>query len=556
MLGQGGKVAAQEGIGGVFQMEGDRQGWQSRIPQQAGIPKPLLELRVFGFGLYCKLQIGDGVFVCGVSLGFLRQRAQPAQGIEKLLDGAVENPSAPCGKQCVSTKQRWMGVIGQVSAEIGEMILGMPGGGQHPGVQVDFGNIDGITMADSFIHAKGLAAGWSDDARLWPSRLERRDAIDVVMMMVRDQDSRQGRASAAEFIKHGLGLARIHHDNDRVRADAPYIVIFQRWNGADGIAAVGRIGDLADFSDHRSSKWALNEWKRMDKPDGAMPPLPGTQDHKANPNSWSQWLRTPQGQSLLAWERKQLAHTVDNFFGYHAIQLGMPSLDALLTNRMPHRIHVLAGRERAQTDDDAWQPDLRVADYGELPLASQSIDLVVLPHQLECSLDPHQLLREVDRVLRPEGHLVILGINPWSLWGARQVMPCWLAPAFLPRTGLISAPRMRDWIRLLGFEPADTVYGIYTWPFQRQPWLIRSQRLLEYAGDRLWPVCGALYLISAVKRVRSMRLIGPAWRRATGPAGTAVALGGQGPSCSIPDAADHKTQWSWMRLKWAVRQQE
>ena len=132
-----------------------------------------------------------------------------------------------------------------------------------------------------------------------------------------------------------------------------------------------------------------------------------------------------------------------------------------------------------------------------------------MPHRLEDCTDPHQLLREVDRVLRPEGRLVVLGINPWSLWGLRQALPGWLGGGFLPHAGaLIGAPHVRDWIRLLSFEPDDTVYGGYAWPFLRQEWLARSQRFLERAGDRWWPVCGAVYLVCAVKRVRGMRLVG------------------------------------------------
>lgn len=72
--------------------------------------------------------------------------------------------------------------------------------------------------------------------------------------------------------------------------------------------------------------------------------------------------------------------------------------------------------------------------------------------------------------------------------------------------------RVRDWIRLLDFEPAPTVYGGYALPIARHEWLARSQRLMERAGDRWWPVCGAFFLMTAVKRVRGMRLVGPVWR--------------------------------------------
>ena len=213
---------------------------------------------------------------------------------------------------------------------------------------------------------------------------------------------------------------------------------------------------------------------------------------------------------------------------------------------MPHRIRVLQGTRPVAEGE--WQPDLRVADYGELPFASQSVDLVVMPHRLEDCTDPHQLLREVDRVLRPEGHLVVLGINPWSLWGLRQALPGWLGGGFLPHAGtLIGAPHVRDWIRLLSFEPDDTVYGGYAWPFLRQEWLARSQRFLERAGDRWWPVCGAVYLVGAVRRVRGMRLVGPAWRGVPARHGAAVAMGGRGSSCREPASMSAEDKGSRLR---------
>lgn len=226
---------------------------------------------------------------------------------------------------------------------------------------------------------------------------------------------------------------------------------------------------------------------------------------------WPQWLASAPGRYLLDWEARELDRAVANVFGYYAVQLGMPALDALGASRMPHRIRVLAGMQPATEGE--WAPALRVADYRALPFASHSIDLVVLAHQLELSEDPHQLLREVDRVLRPDGHLIVVGLNPWSLWGLRQLLPAWPVRPFIPPHGSwIAAPQVRDWIRLLDFEPAATVYGCYALPLKRAEWLARSSRLLERPGDRWWPVCGAAYLQQAVKRVHGMRLIGPLWQ--------------------------------------------
>ena len=49
------------------------------------------------------------------------------------------------------------------------------------------------------------------------------------------------------------------------------------------------------------------------------------------------WLTTPPGRYLLAWEQERLDHAVTDIFGFHALQLGLPEVDTLRNNRMPHR---------------------------------------------------------------------------------------------------------------------------------------------------------------------------------------------------------------------------
>jgi SAM-dependent methyltransferase len=155
---------------------------------------------------------------------------------------------------------------------------------------------------------------------------------------------------------------------------------------------------------------------------------------------------------------------------------------------------------------------VRIEHPEELPFDGQSLDLVVLPHALEFAADPHQVLREVDRVLRPEGRLIVTGFNPVSLWGARQLALRPVLRPFLPGEGqVIAVPRLRDWCKLLGLEADRARYGCWRPPCRTQLWLDRT-RFMESVGDRWWPICGATYLIAATKRVRGMRLIGPAWK--------------------------------------------
>ena len=211
-----------------------------------------------------------------------------------------------------------------------------------------------------------------------------------------------------------------------------------------------------------------------------------------------EWLQTPQGRYLLDWEQDGLDRLVADIFGYHAVQLGLSGFDLLRANRMPRRI-----------DCGPQGRDLRCTEY-ELPFATGSLDLVLLPHVLEFSAPPHRVLREVERVLVPEGSVVISGFNPLSLWGLRRLIARRGAEA--PWSGHYrSAMRIRDWLNLLGFEIQESRFGCYAPPLRTPQWLERWG-CLDRAGSRWWPVLGAGYLLHGVKRVQGMRLITPHWR--------------------------------------------
>jgi SAM-dependent methyltransferase len=186
------------------------------------------------------------------------------------------------------------------------------------------------------------------------------------------------------------------------------------------------------------------------------------------------WLATPAGRYVREWEQRCLDSLTADIFGFNALQVGMPQIDALAANRMPHKwlsdlaLPASAVSIETNTADkiplETEQADLLAAeeaaaaprrialvhDFTELPFPSRSLDLVVLPHVLECSPEPHQILREVERVLIPEGQLIICGFNPASLWGARQGIGLLSGEPYLPRASeFIGLPRLKDWLKLL-----------------------------------------------------------------------------------------------------------
>ncbi len=224
---------------------------------------------------------------------------------------------------------------------------------------------------------------------------------------------------------------------------------------------------------------------------------------QTSPTTAGEWFAAPLGEYLLARELDYFDRAVSDFFGYNAFQLGMTEHDLLRASRIPMRCHI----------DPGGGAQLR-ADFHDLPIASNSTDLVVLPHVLEFSAHPHQILREVERVLLPEAHVVISGFNPRSLWGMRRVFRS--GDQYPWRGRFINLPRLKDWLALLGFEIIAGQMSCYAPPCAQQKWLTRFA-CMESAGDRWWPMAGGVYYLQAVKRVRGVRLITPKWSDSLAP---------------------------------------
>ena len=208
---------------------------------------------------------------------------------------------------------------------------------------------------------------------------------------------------------------------------------------------------------------------------------------------------------MLRWELDQFDNAVEDIFGFRAVQIGLPDIDFLRRNRISYRFPLSLEPGAAVT-----------ADPLRMPIASQSVDLLVLPHVLEFSPDPHLVLREAERVLMPEGQIVISGFNTLSFWGLKQSLA--RRGANSPwNARMIGLLRLKDWLKLLGFELNGGKFGCYAPPFASVKWLSRFA-FMEKAGARWWPIAGGVYVVRAVKRTVGMRLVTPAWKKERTPA--------------------------------------
>jgi SAM-dependent methyltransferase len=216
------------------------------------------------------------------------------------------------------------------------------------------------------------------------------------------------------------------------------------------------------------------------------------------------WFDQPLGRSLWAAEADRLRPTLAALQALTAIQIGDIAGTELLDS-CAAPLKILVGHPASSVENSV------VAMPDALPFDSASIDLALLPHTLDFATNPHEVLREVDRVLLPEGNMVIVGFNPYSLWGLRRLFRRRSAPVVPWNAHFISLHRIKDWLKLLNFEISEGAMVYYRPPLCSQAAIDRLY-LLDAIGNRWWPMAAAVYMIVARKRVEGMTPIRPRWR--------------------------------------------
>lgn len=222
------------------------------------------------------------------------------------------------------------------------------------------------------------------------------------------------------------------------------------------------------------------------------------------------WYLSPLGQWVAESERVLLDQVLSNLFGYHLVQVGQPApMDLLSATRVLHSTVLMLDPCERELPPGS-KAELAVGRETTLPLASDAVDVLLLPHTLDFSVNPHQVLREADRVLIPEGHLVVLGFNPLGLWGLIRLGLGWRGR--VPWCGrFISTVKLKDWLALLGFDTILVRGYFYRPPLQRIAVMDRLQ-FIERFGERYELPFGAGYLLVAKKRVATLTPIRPRWR--------------------------------------------
>jgi SAM-dependent methyltransferase len=221
----------------------------------------------------------------------------------------------------------------------------------------------------------------------------------------------------------------------------------------------------------------------------------------------AQWLQTPLGRRLLESEKAHLDPVLSRIFGYHILQISSSNEASLLTESpVGHKI-LFAPEYTA----GIRQP---VADAESLPLASGTVDAVLIHHALDFTPDSHRLLREATRVIMPGGRLLIIGFNPISVWGLRKYIHGHNRVPWNAR--FISSLRVTDWLKLLEFHVEKVSHGAYLLPINNAG-MVAHADTFERLGGRFFNPLGAFYMIIASKQVVPVTPVVRRWPRLRAP---------------------------------------
>ena len=222
--------------------------------------------------------------------------------------------------------------------------------------------------------------------------------------------------------------------------------------------------------------------------------------------SMRKWLLQPLGQYYIEVVHEQVSNIISKSFGYHLLVIGEPGLANCVVNS-PIKHHVLVHHSE---DSQREIYSLCCSRQDKLPIETESIDIVYLAHCLELYKNPHEILREAYRILRPEGRIIISGFNPWSIWGAYCIVGN-LLKCFPWKANLVSRLKLKDWLQLLGFSYLKTHKLFYYLPFANKI-LFKNMKVIEEFASKFNMPFGGAYLVMAYKSVLTLTPIVPEWK--------------------------------------------
>lgn len=223
--------------------------------------------------------------------------------------------------------------------------------------------------------------------------------------------------------------------------------------------------------------------------------------HPTKPESWND---LPLGNELKLLIEKEITEVSRKFFGYHLVRLGhLSSQIELSACPIKHQVNITSN---VQTYTNLLGSSV------DLPLSENCVDVFVLAHELDFAKDPHQILREIDRTIMPNGYVVITGFNPFSLCGLFKYLPI-NKGSVLHDARFFSSARVKDWLQLLGFEIVDVRSLLFNELFLQRK--LRGSSKLNTWCQQYLPLLTTMYVIVARKREIPLSMIKPKWKAKT-----------------------------------------
>ena len=218
------------------------------------------------------------------------------------------------------------------------------------------------------------------------------------------------------------------------------------------------------------------------------------------------WFASQAGQRVLNQQKLLLGQLLPELFGYHLMQMSVQDDSLFSETSTSHQFFLLPSLS-ASTKVLTKKSSVLVSDFEHLAIDSDSIDVALLHHALDYSINPQQLLRETVRATIPNGHIIIVGFNPFSLMGVTSPLACLVSTSSRWRHQQLRVSRLIDWFRLLGVEVLSCHREYYNLPTYRY-----YSSMLESIGKNIIPIAGGFYVLLARKNVIPMTPIKKRWR--------------------------------------------
>ena len=216
------------------------------------------------------------------------------------------------------------------------------------------------------------------------------------------------------------------------------------------------------------------------------------------------YFSLPMGARMLESERALLSKSTESIFGFHLLQLSALSKDSLIESAGA-RHKVIASFSSNENSSASV-----CVDVVSLPFATDSVDGVVLHHMLDYSATPHDLLKEVKRITRPGGDIIIVGFNPYSalgivsLWGRVSKHKFW-------DNRMLSVSRLIDWLTLLDISAKKIEYTFFKLPINKVFLAAFFQRVDSFLSTKRVSIGAGIYMIHAKNEYLTVTPIRPAW---------------------------------------------